>query len=448
LSSQTISNLTNAVSSMLLELANMGAVPPFNNSFHSFQQTASQINLLLAQLNGLVGQTGVVTAGPPVDVLQSNLAAGRNWALGNGTLANLAASYVVGAYQNGQPCPATAPYAAGGVCVNCTSGYFDLATQTCVACAHFNVTTQTCGPYVPPPPPPPVNTTNITVVPPPPPPVQYVTNTTIPSGLILPSGVTLSAYQAQLAASGQNLVPCPGSTPYFDGTVCIGCGSGQLFDVAIKTCQTCPVGTTYSVLNYSCLSTKYYTNITLAGNWVSVVKNFTQLQQTILAIAALPNGQACPAATPFFDGSQCIACSPSAPFFSFDSNTCVNCGAGTVFSPNVHLCVIVQQRQTSLASPNLVLGGLSLNEWKYFHANNQTANPQLSNCPGSAPYFDGQTCISCVPPTPYFSLTHLVCINCAAGTTYSTSVMECLSSSGNIVTQNPTLVKMAAGIFA
>jgi hypothetical protein len=40
------------------------------------------------------------------------------------------------------------------------------------------------------------------------------------------------------------------------------------------------------------------------------------------------------------------------------------------------------------------------------------------------------------------------CTNCAAGTVYDASSRECLSSSGNIVTQNPTLAKMAAGIFA
>lgn len=161
-----------------------------------------------------------------------------------------------------------------------------------------------------------------------------------------------------------------------------------------------------------------------------------------------PGAMACPPSTPYFDGSQCIVCPVAAPYFSFDTNSCINCGGGTVFSLTSHNCVIAQPHQTALTSPNLVLGGLPYNEWMYYYVNNQTANPQLANCPAATPYFDGLTCITCNPPTPYFSLTHRVCINCQAGTTYSTSVMECLSSAGNIVTQNPTLVKMAAGIFA
>jgi hypothetical protein len=80
--------------------------------------------------------------------------------------------------------------------------------------------------------------------------------------------------------------------------------------------------------------------------------------------------------------------------------------------------------------------------------NNQTANPQLGDCPEHKPYFDGKTCVACALPDNLFSLVLKVCTHCAAGTSYDPNTRECLSSSGNIVTQSPTLAKMAAGIFA
>lgn len=104
--------------------------------------------------------------------------------------------------------------------------------------------------------------------------------------------------------------------------------------------------------------------------------------------------------------------------------------------------------QTNLEAPNLLLDGHPFNEWKYYYVNNQTANPQLADCPLAKPYFDGITCVSCHEPKSLFSLKHRVCTVCADGTTYDKTVRECLSSSGNIVTQSPTLAKMAAGIFA
>jgi len=429
-------------------ISSMGAVPPFSNSLHPYTQTSSQLQTTLNNINSLVPQTGIPTAGPPVTINQNNLAGGMNWALGGASPATVASSYVVGAYQNGLTCPSNTPFlSSANTCISCPGGYYDLNNQSCVSCANFNNLTQTCnGAVVTPVAPPPAVKP---VVPPPvqPPPVTFITNTTSPSGLLLPPNQTLASYQASLSTYGNNLKQCPGSTPYFDGTSCISC-PGQLFNVSIQTCQTCPSSTQYSNSTYQCLSIHYYTNLTANNLWISTVVSPTQLLNNMTANAAVSGAQACPPATPFWTGSQCIVCPLSTPYFSFDSNSCINCGGGTVFSLTTHNCVIAQQRQTSLTSPNLVLGGLPYNEWMYYYVNNQTANPQLANCPTSTPYFDGLTCISCSPPTPYFSLTHKACINCQAGTSYSSSVMECLSSSGNIVTQNPTLVKMAAGIFA
>lgn len=80
--------------------------------------------------------------------------------------------------------------------------------------------------------------------------------------------------------------------------------------------------------------------------------------------------------------------------------------------------------------------------------NNQIADPQLADCPAGKPYFDGMTCIACTGEKTLFSLTRKLCTQCENGTKYDAVSRECLSSSGNIVAQEPTLAKMAAGIFA
>ena len=97
---------------------------------------------------------------------------------------------------------------------------------------------------------------------------------------------------------------------------------------------------------------------------------------------------------------------------------------------------------------NLILDGRSLNEWKTYYFNNQTADPQISDCPSSKPFFDGITCISCPTDTPYFNLQYRLCQTCPKETAYDRAVRECLSTAGNIVTQSPNILKMAAGIFA
>ena len=341
----------------------MGAIPPFNGSFHPFIQTSAQMSTVVTTMKGLLGQTGTITAGAPVAVQQNNLAGGINWALGTASIPSVASLYSVAPFQNGKTCPITAPYlSTTNVCMGCPGGFYSLGNRSCVPCANFNPSTQSCVAVAPPPPP--VVPANNSVAPPPPvvpaAPKQFITNTANPIGLLLPNNMTLATYQSSLPV-GSNVVPCPSATPYFDGTSCIACNPGQLFDVSISTCLTCPSGTVYSNSTYQCMTISYYTNITLNNNWISVNQNFTQLQNAMNIAAAAPYAQPCPTSTPFYNGKNCIACSGKTPYFSFDTNSCQACGSLTTFSSSLHSCVIIQQRQTSLKAPNLILGGLPLN---------------------------------------------------------------------------------------
>jgi hypothetical protein len=165
--------------------------------------------------------------------------------------------------------------------------------------------------------------------------------------------------------------------------------------------------------------------------------------------AALPNGKSCPLSAPFFNGNSCIACSEPKPLFSYDSLGCTACTSPSIFDANIQSCITPLKRQTNPSTaPNLIFEGRSLNEWKYYYVNNVNADPSLEDCPAAQPHFDGYICLLCPADAPYFNLQFKACQKCSAGNEYDAAVKECLSTSGNIVTQEPTLAKMAAGIFA
>lgn len=71
----------------------------------------------------------------------------------------------------------------------------------------------------------------------------------------------------------------------------------------------------------------------------------------------------------------------------------------------------------------------------------------MADCPPEKPYHDGVTCISCKKSHPYFNMLIKMCQVCSKETSYDAKVHECMSSEGNIVVNQPTIEKMAAGIF-
>ena len=152
---------------------------------------------------------------------------------------------------------------------------------------------------------------------------------------------------------------------------------------------------------------------------------------------------------PFYDGSKCISCSKD-EVFSFDAEKCTKCTSGTQFNKNMHVCVNPQKlyQTNPLTAPNLIYGGVSRAEWAYSYRKVQEVEPSVIDCPTEKPFFDGIICISCPVDKPYFNLLDKSCSTCDKGSEYDSSVHECLSDEGNIVTQTPNIEKMAAGIFA
>lgn len=46
----------------------------------------------------------------------------------------------------------------------------------------------------------------------------------------------------------------------------------------------------------------------------------------------------CPKDQPYFNGSSCITCNSTNPYFDLVKKTCVDCPTNTLFNPATHLC--------------------------------------------------------------------------------------------------------------
>lgn len=281
---------TTAINSSLANIAsaltNMSQIYPLNDPTNPSKLTSPQINATLAAINNTLQQPGTAIPTAPTEVLQTNLAAAtNNWTLGTGNLSTLASSYAPVPNQNGETCPTDRPFVnAQNTCVAC-SGYFDLTAKICTTCTKFDTVnhicldpvqpaTNTTSPTTPTNPTNPTNTTTTTTVTtttttnttnttnptnpttptttpttttsntttttttntttpttPPAQPIQRVTNVQNPTGLLLPVTKTLPDYINSVNSAGTNVVPCPSTTPFFDGTQCINCPAGQYFAV-------------------------------------------------------------------------------------------------------------------------------------------------------------------------------------------------------------------------
>lgn len=130
----------------------------------------------------------------------------------------------------------------------------------------------------------------------------------------------------------------------------------------------------------------------------------------------------CPAGKQFYnnDTKLCQSC-PENTYFNYDNFECINCSP-KVFDINVKQCLDQAENntyQTSLESPNLLGGGIPFNEHKDYYNGNETAYPDIEDCPAEKPYFDGINCIMCPNITPYFNLKYRRCEICPPNSEYN-----------------------------
>ena len=248
-----------------------------------------------------------------------------------------------------------------------------------------------------------------------------MTTPTQPNATNLASG---SNYVGPTPNVTANDIPCPVSTPYFNGTNCTSCVSPTpLFNTTSKQCTACPNGTVYNSTNHSC------TPVTVPP----VTPNATNTNATNFVGTAPTNNTSdvpCPMTAPFFNGTGCVNCTNPTPIFNTTSLQCTACPNGTVYNSTTHSC-------TPVTVPPVTPNATNTNATN-FVGTAPTNNTSDVPCPMTAPFFNGTGCVNCTDPTPIFNTSTLACTACPNGTVYNSTTHSCTPVTVPPVTPNAT----------
>jgi hypothetical protein len=191
-------------------------------------------------------------------------------------------------------------------------------------------------------------------------------------------------------------IPCPISTPYFNGTTCISCP--ELFNFTTLACASCPTGTAFNSTIGACTGLKpNATNLASGNNFVGSPTNST---------SDIP----CPSDTPYFDGVNCISCPTTSPIFNLTSGQCGNCPTGSTYNSTAHVCqtpainITITTNTTTVTNTTTTTNTTTPttpNATNLASGNNYvgpTPNTTTNDvaCPSTTPYFNGVTCVNCV----------------------------------------------------
>jgi hypothetical protein len=357
-------------------------------------------------------------------------------------------------------CPFSTPILVNGQCVSCPTGSnYDSFNQVCVVCSSdmvFNPTTNQCQGFTNP------NVTPICsvgaqynsvlqrcVCPDITPfdngalciacPQPYFWNNTVKMCSQCQSGFVYnpSLYVCQRCPSTSPIEvngmcqPCPVGAAYFaDQNLCLGCPSGFYFDLTQQACISsqpisCPSGATYNQFTQlcECPITAPFNN---GQQCVACPAN--QFWNTTNKLCmSCPNGWvynlatqlcvACQANTPLVINGMCAAC-PSGTVFNAQSSICVYCGSGSTYDYTLGTCV---QSSTAQCPQGATFNFTS----------------QQCQCPMSAPFISGTTCVSCFLPN-YWDQNSNVCATCPTGTQYNVSQSRCVACPDGFVFNTAT----------
>lgn len=87
--------------------------------------------------------------------------------------------------------------------------------------------------------------------------------------------------------------------------------------------------------------------------------------------------------------------------------------------------------QTNLYANNWILGNLTTNDLVQLYNNRALAYDNITNCPISAPFYDGKRCITCPSDNPIFNIQTMKCIQCSSSENYDNSQKRCLGNQFN-----------------
>ena len=315
-------------------------------------------------------------------------------------------------------CPAVAPLFNGSVCLGCLPGqYFNLGT---LKCQNPNL-------------------------------ISNIVALRLNKNYLTSSTYNITTLQAAVAKVPYPVKACPPSTPLFNGTLCIACANGLIYDLFNKKCVSCASSYYFNTTNNLCQPTPlFYPNLHntnwIVNNSTGLVQLFKMLNKRKLQKGSRP----CPNSAPNYDlnTNTCGKCAIG-QLWNYNNYTCMVCPSGLQVDPNTKTCLmrIVGAYQTNLSSVNLLFNGISKAQYQYVQSQNFINYPYIKDCPLSAPYFDGFKCIACHAPYPLFSMLHKTCASCPTGTIYHQNTFVCLTPNGGLVTSPPNLGKMYSSIF-
>jgi hypothetical protein len=294
---------------------------------------------------------------------------------------------------NATYCNISAPFFDGKACVNCSSvfPYFDVATLTCVQCSpykYYDNVTHSCVSR----------------------PLLWISvNFT---NLMSSNNTTLASYQAMLYSkvsnNGQAIVQnCPVGQ-YSNLTHCFPCGQGLYFDISNLTCAPCngTINSTdlHCIPNATLLTNLNSSNLIVGNN--QTLANYSAFYKTIAGPVAY-----CNSSFPYaVNGTTCIACNGSTPYFNLSNASCVACPHGLVYDSLKWMCLqaIYVSNLAVLNHSNVIQNAtLNLTILEAMQINNANGTPVI-NCSASQPLYNGTHCIAC-PNGTYYLLSNLSC---------------------------------------
>jgi hypothetical protein len=176
---------------------------------------------------------------------------------------------------------------------------------------------------------------------------------------------TLANLELNISNSIYPLLPCPDTLPLWNGSQCIGCLPTEYYDLKSLKC--------IHARNVSNLTALNATGRVVVVGQYSLAYLANQINSSLIPV------QECPAALPFFDGTQCVAC-PAGQYYLIETLSCYT----PLFSSNVSA---------------LNASGRVVEVGNYTLANlNQTIAAQVfptTPCPTATPLLSAGQCIGC-----------------------------------------------------
>lgn len=188
---------------------------------------------------------------------------------------------------------------------------------------------------------------------------------------------TLTALNASITAQPFPTKPCPSATPFLSGGHCVGCPSGQYYDLQTGVCYKPRKVSNVAFLN----STHNYINV---GN-----ATLTTINSSIVSSVYPVN--ACPTSAPVYNGTGCFAC-PNGTYYMLNNFTC--------YTPKNVSNVTALKASKILVINNATISNLAATI-------NASAMP-VQECPATAPLFNGTHCLAC-PINNYYLLYNGTC---------------------------------------